>query len=304
MATPRLKNQWLPVNKLEYFVVIDNPSKFADRFSVSSPRLPNWDYSSPGIYFVTICTLNHNPFFGKIINNKMIFSPCGQIVRQCLIDIPKHFPNVKLLDYVVMPNHLHILMETIPLRSNSMETSISKSVETHRLNICRDVACNVSTYKNNVSTTTPVSTNKHKNVSIKIDNKYNQQFFSRISPKLNSISTIIRSFKSAVTRQINPKTIFFVWQSRFYDEIIKDNKQLSVVKQYIQNNVTSWEKDKFYRWCHVSCRDVACYVSTDLATVSTDLATVFTNTLLVKGGWPSSCWAGWVWIDQGKLRYN
>ena len=40
---------------------------------------------------------------------------------------------------------------------------------------------------------------------------------------------------------------FFAWQSRFHDEIIKDEKQLIIVKQYIQNNVANWEEDKFYR---------------------------------------------------------
>ena len=121
---------------------VDDPSKFADRFSIESSRLKNWDYSSPGIYFVTICTLNHNKFFGKIIENKMCLSLRGQIAQQCIVDIPKHFLNVKILDYVVMPNHLHILMETIPLQL--------KSVETHDRASLR-ILNNVSTKFNNDS---------------------------------------------------------------------------------------------------------------------------------------------------------
>jgi len=41
--------------------------------------------------------------------------------------------------------------------------------------------------------------------------------------------------------------MFFAWQSRFHDEIVKDDQQLIITKQYIRNNVANWEKDKFYR---------------------------------------------------------
>ena len=71
------------------------------------------------------------------------------------------------------------------------------------------------------------------------------QQYSQISPKPNSISSIIRSYKSAVTRIINPKTVFFGWQPRFHDEIIKDNNQLVATKTYIQNNPKNWHKDEY-----------------------------------------------------------
>ena len=54
--------------------IVENPNKFADKYRVASSRRENWDYSTPGFYFVTICTLNHNNFFGKIINNKIELS--------------------------------------------------------------------------------------------------------------------------------------------------------------------------------------------------------------------------------------
>jgi len=90
-------------------VIVDNPDKFADKFKTNSSRLNNWDYSTAGIYFITICTHNHNNFFGKIINNKMELSKMGLIANDCLINIPKHFSNITLGEYVVMPNHVHIL---------------------------------------------------------------------------------------------------------------------------------------------------------------------------------------------------
>jgi len=190
---------------------VDDPSRFADKFSVASPRLKNWDYSSSGIYFITICTLNHNNFFGKIIDGQMELSEKGMIVKEELLKTFIIRKNIKLHDYIIMPNHIHVLMEIERQNNND-----------NQLNKCRDVARYVST-----------NTNK---------TLFN---FSNISPKSNTISSIIRSFKSAVTKQINPQISFFAWQSRFHDEIIKDKNRFYIVKQYIKNNLKNWEKDEY-----------------------------------------------------------
>jgi REP element-mobilizing transposase RayT len=70
-------------------------------------RLSDWDYSSEGIYFITICCRDRQPFFGKIINNRMDSSAIGLISTQYWLEIPDHFPHVKLDEFVVMPNHIH-----------------------------------------------------------------------------------------------------------------------------------------------------------------------------------------------------
>jgi REP element-mobilizing transposase RayT len=157
--------------------LINIQTKFADKFKLKSSRLQNWNYSTPGYYFITICTHNHNNFFGKIINNKMELSKRGEITKSELLKTFEIRKNIKLHEWVIMPNHVHVLME------------IEKQNYQH--NKCRDVARYVSTKLNNIST------------------EENNKNFSKISPKPNSISSIIRSFKSAVTHQINPKTIFF-----------------------------------------------------------------------------------------------
>ena len=70
-------------------------------------RLKDWDYSSEGVYFLTICCRERQPFFGKIINNEMICSEIGSIASQYWLEIPQHFPHVRLDDFVIMPNHIH-----------------------------------------------------------------------------------------------------------------------------------------------------------------------------------------------------
>ena len=185
--------------------------KFADKYSIKSTRLPNHNYSSIGTYFITICTLHHNNFFGKIIDNQIIYSKQGQIALSCLLEVPNHFPNVCFDAYVIMPNHVHLLFH--------VETPYMASLQDSR----------------------PVPL-------IKYDHKNHPDYYSRINQKSKQlIPKIIQQYKSAVTRKINPKTFFFAWQSRYHDIIVKDNKQFGVIKNYIIDNPVNWQKDKYYK---------------------------------------------------------
>jgi len=56
---------------------------------------------------VTICTDNREHYFGKIVDGEMMLNDMGNIVNQCRINIPKHFPNITVDEFVVMPNHVH-----------------------------------------------------------------------------------------------------------------------------------------------------------------------------------------------------
>lgn len=85
---------------------------------------------------------------------------------------------------------------------------------------CRDVACNVSTV----------------NVNAK---------FSRLSPKKYSLSTVIRSYKSAVTKWCNKNEILFEWQSRYFDRIIRNESELYNFRKYIELNPLKWEIEKY-----------------------------------------------------------
>jgi putative transposase len=182
---------------------------FADRFRVESSRLNNWDYSSPWWYFVTICTLNHNKFFGKIINSKIELSERGLFVEKNIFLMKKKFPNVFIDEFVIMPNHVHILC---------------KLKYQHIPFVCRDGINAVSTEK----------------IPIGFRNKRNQM-------TEKGLSRIIQWLKAKTTFEIRKDLkIFFAWQSRFYDEIIKDEERLKTIKYYIKNNPKNWQKDKLY----------------------------------------------------------
>ena len=74
--------------------------------------------------------------------------------------------------------------------------------------------------------------------------KKNLNVMSQISPKANSISAIIRSYKSAVTKKANELGYCFQWQSRFHDRLIRDKRAYWVISRYIENNPKKWGKMK------------------------------------------------------------
>ena len=76
-----------------------------------SVRLKGYDYSSSGLYFVTICTYQKRCVLGRITAARMVFSRLGQVAHEVWIGIPAHFAHVKLHALVIMPNHLHGIIE-------------------------------------------------------------------------------------------------------------------------------------------------------------------------------------------------
>ena len=77
-----------------------------------SIRLKGYDYSQEGLYFITICVQDRECLFGKIVDHPiMILNDAGKIADQCWLAIPQHFPDVVLHEYIVMPNHVHGIIE-------------------------------------------------------------------------------------------------------------------------------------------------------------------------------------------------
>ncbi|MCF7809127.1 MAG: transposase [Candidatus Marinimicrobia bacterium] len=176
--------------------------KYRGLYRVASSRLHKWDYRSNSAYFVTICTKGSRHFFGHVTKGQIQLSEIGKIAQEYWREIPKHFRYVDLDAFVIMPNHVHGII----------------IIDRPR----RDVACNVST-KHHPSTA-------------------GDKRMSSISPKPGSLSTIIRSYKSAVTRDVRKIDPNFTWQARFHDQVIRDPEQHERIRQYILNNPTKWDE--------------------------------------------------------------
>ena len=75
-----------------------------------SIRLKEYDYSFPGWYYVTICTKDFIPWFGKVKNGKVAYNELGKIAVEFVGKIPEHFKRTELDEFIVMPNHAHAII--------------------------------------------------------------------------------------------------------------------------------------------------------------------------------------------------
>lgn len=185
-----------------------------------------WHDYNDGIYFVTICSHEKRHVFGRICNGEMHFSRLGEIVAQCLESIPIHYPNAEVYNYVVMPNHVHLVI--------AVRTRYIASPQTD------------DTINSNFGCLKPP---KHGEACE--DFHHNSR-----------LATIIGSFKAAVTRAANRlgdgghisggrdglggrDVSRPYWQQRYYEHIIRDQRAFDNIMKYVDNNVMSGKSDCF-----------------------------------------------------------
>jgi putative transposase len=106
------------------------PIKYKNKFRVESTRLKDFDYSQSGAYFITICVYDRHRLFGDIEENEIKLSEIGYTAYKFWSEIPDHFPFVALDEFIVMPNHLHGIIQI----DDQMETLHATSLQWH---ICR-----------------------------------------------------------------------------------------------------------------------------------------------------------------------
>jgi len=194
--------------------------KYNNRYRIDTTRLPSWDYGANAPYFVTICTKNREKFFGKIINNSVRLSPIGKIAQKYWLEIPKHFPFVKLDKFIIMPNHIHGII------------IINKNVETQYF------VSPKNTNDPNVETQNIAGTNvETQNIASLQKNKF--------GPQSQNLASIVRGFKSGVKSYTTKNNLEFAWQPRYYDHIIRDYESLERIRKYIQLNPNRWLDDEY-----------------------------------------------------------
>lgn len=176
-----------------------------------SIRLPDYDYAMEGAYFITICTEDKECLFGDIHEGIMSPNAMGKIVQACWLDLPKHFPFVDLDAFALMPNHMHGII-VIAERGEALAHRSEGSVGIR--------GANASPLHVTPHGTTP-----------------------------QSLSAIVQNLKSVSTRRINRvnrtpgRTI---WQRNYYEHIIRSEKSLNAIRQYIEVNPTGWLQDPEY----------------------------------------------------------
>jgi putative transposase len=110
-------------------------------------RSPAIDYSFPGLYFVTICTKNKTHHFGKVKNGNMILNTMGEKAHTLWNEQTEHFENIKLYDFIVMPNHIHGIINIL----NTERTDGYNPVRVIKQKRIQKLPVIISSYKSAVS---------------------------------------------------------------------------------------------------------------------------------------------------------
>ena len=95
----------------------DNSENLQDRHHRRSIRMKGYDYSQPGAYFVTICTHGKQSLFGKIVDGEMKLNDFGRVVEFTWNDLVNHVDGIELGPFVIMPNHIHAIINIIARKS-------------------------------------------------------------------------------------------------------------------------------------------------------------------------------------------
>jgi REP element-mobilizing transposase RayT len=177
-----------------------------------SIRLQGYDYSQQGAYFITLVTQHRECSFGAIGEDGIRLSPIGQTTQDFWRQIPAHFPNVALDEFVVMPNHLHGIIVMRVERIQPKQTEPPVGVE----------------YIQPLPNIQPRPPQRNA--------------YQHIIPR--SIGSIVRSYKASVTRWCRRAGYAdFQWQRDYYEHIIRDEHALERIRHYIIGNPFHWATD-------------------------------------------------------------
>jgi REP element-mobilizing transposase RayT len=195
-------------------------SLFKNRYRTESNRLKNWDYSSEAIYFITFVSRNRECVFGVIENGKMVLSEKGKIIEKELLKSIAIRERWFFHNWVIMPNHIHLLIEIkLDPSNDAVGTHI---VETHNV----ETHCSASLREREFESETQPP---------------------KLSRKPNSISSFVATFKSVTTKQINElmenKDAESVWQSNYHDHVVRNYNSFDAIYDYIKNNPKNWNSD-------------------------------------------------------------
>jgi putative transposase len=206
-----------------------------------SIRLKGYDYSQAGLYFITICCKDRAHLFGKVVNGEMVLNDAGEIAQKCWLEIPNHFPNVVLHEYVIMPNHVHGIVEFVGANNDSPNDNPNPA-NNDSPNDNPNPANNDSPNDNpnRLENDSP-----NNNLIRANSNRANSD--SPLRSPSKTIGSVVRGFKIGVTKWLRENTdVYDVWQRNYYEHIIRNEKSHQIISDYIINNPAKWNDDKFY----------------------------------------------------------
>ena len=177
-----------------------------DKHHRQSIRLKEYDYSQPGAYFVTICTYQRECLLGHVEDGNIVLSVAGGIARSVWDGLPERFPSVGIDKYVIMPNHVHgIVLVGAQFIAPSPK--------------------------------------------------------DRLADRHPTLGEVVRAYKATVTRLVrrgdegmtalvvdkgvmNHAPTGFGWQRDFYEHVIRNEAELTAIREYISGKPARWDEDE------------------------------------------------------------
>ncbi|MFN7412929.1 transposase [Anabaena sp. AL09] len=217
-----------------------------------SIRLKRYDYTQRGAYFVTICTHQRNCLFGEIVDGEIKLNTNGEIARGSWLSIPRHFKNVELDEFVIMPNHLHgiIIIDSSEvvgeaLANQDFSQLFSEVVGEALAN--QDFSQLFSEVAGEALANQDFSKQQNLSSQCFAPTVYTGETVKINGTKPQSLAAITQNYKSVSTRQINRMNKAkgnVIWQRNYYEHIIRNEEALNNIREYIVNNSINWVKDQ------------------------------------------------------------
>jgi len=225
-----------------------------------SIRLKGYDYSQAGLYFITICCDNRMCLFGNVVNGEMELNDAGKIAYACWMEIPNHFPNAVLHEHIVMPNHVHGIVELVGAKHFSPDMpDMPDMPEMPEMPNTSNASNTPNEYfpDNNrakhFSPDMPNTSNTSNTPNEYFPDNNRAKGFSPLRSPSKTIGSVVRGFKIGVTKWFrNTMADDFppqrqVWQRNYHEHIIRNEQSYQTISEYIINNPTKWADDKFYK---------------------------------------------------------
>lgn len=198
-----------------------------------SIRLKGYDYSQQGLYFITICTQERACLFGDVLNGQNQLNDAGKMVEMWFYELAQKFPSIQCDAFVCMPNHVHFVVDTTgdhaPPVGADLRVCPSPVVYPFP-GICPYVRPSPSSGEHAGSPlhhVTPPSTNLSKII----------QWF-----KTMTTNAYIRGIKDQGWPAFNRR----LWQRNYYEHIVRNDDDLTNIREYIQANPLKWELDQLH----------------------------------------------------------
>jgi len=242
-----------------------------------SIRYKEYDYSTAGYYFITICCHDKIHRFGKIENETMILNEYGEIALNEWNNLPMHFPDIELGIFQIMPNHIHFIIilvdvsddETSPVGA-TLAVAQNESPQSPTVGAGFTPAQNRSTQNMEIvgAGFTPAQNratanwatarvNDRATARVAPTDTINNWATARVAPtdtitNKATVGAVVGGYKSIVMNaclavyKSKQEIMGKFWQRNYYEHIIRNEKEFNEISNYIYLNPENWDKDSFF----------------------------------------------------------